>query len=161
MKSCIKKWKNKEAMANACTRTVPVEGAIAAFHSEVKLGPCTSVLKIVLHDIIINSVYIASLYTIFRIAHHQCKMCWNKALTFGVGLIKLSFRAIVFTQYMHSKMFSIQMLLYTFQSNCAEGLHFSAFHYVCTCIHSTHTRNIINPRHACASRARVIIIIMQ
>ena len=33
--------------------TVPVEGAIAAFHSEVKLGPCTSVLRIVLHYIII------------------------------------------------------------------------------------------------------------
>ena len=45
---------NKEAMANARTRTVPREGAIAAFHSEVKLGPCTSVLKIVLHYIIIN-----------------------------------------------------------------------------------------------------------
>ena len=60
-------------------------------------------------------------------------MCWNKALTFGVGSIKLSFRAIVFTQYMHAKMFSIQMLLnvYTFQSNCAEGLHFSAFHSLC------------------------------
>ena len=55
-------------MANACTRTEPVEGAIAAFHSEVKLGPCTSVLTIVFHDIIINTVYIASLYTIFRIA---------------------------------------------------------------------------------------------
>ena len=64
-----KKRKNKEAMANARTRTVPVEGAFAAFHSEVKLGPCTSVLRIVLHDIIRNSVYIASLYTIFRIAH--------------------------------------------------------------------------------------------
>ena len=24
-----------------------------------------------------------------------------------------------------------QMLLYTFQSNCAEGLHFSAFHLLC------------------------------
>ena len=63
-----KTWKNKEAMANARTRTVPVEGATAAFHSEVKLGPCTSVLRIV-HDIIINMVYITSLYTIFRIAH--------------------------------------------------------------------------------------------
>ena len=63
------KWKNKEAMANARTRTVPVEGAIAVFHSEVKLGPCTSVLRIVLHYIIINTVYIVSLYTIFRIAH--------------------------------------------------------------------------------------------
>ena len=56
-------------MVNARTRTVPVEGAIAAFHSEVKLGPCTSVLGIVLHYIIINTVYITSLYTIFRIAH--------------------------------------------------------------------------------------------
>ena len=50
-----KKRKNKEAMANARTRTVPVEGAIAAFHSKVKLGPCTSVLRIVLHDIIIHT----------------------------------------------------------------------------------------------------------
>ena len=56
-------------MANARTRTVPVEGVIAAFHSEVKLGPCTSVLRIVLHYIIINTVYIALLCTIFRIAH--------------------------------------------------------------------------------------------
>ena len=65
-----KKRKNKEAMANARIRTVPVEGAIAVvFHSEVKLGPCTSVLGIVLHAIIINTVYIVSLYTIFRIAH--------------------------------------------------------------------------------------------
>ena len=49
-----KKRKNKEAMANARTRTVSVEGAIAAFHSEVKLRPCTSVLRIVLHYIIIK-----------------------------------------------------------------------------------------------------------
>ena len=54
-------------------------------------------------------------------------MCWNKALTFGVGSIKVSFRANVFTQYiMHTKMFSIQMLLYTFQSNIADGVQFSA-----------------------------------
>ena len=33
-------------------------------------------------------------------------------------------------QYMHAKIFSIQML-YTFQSNCAKGLHFSAFHFKC------------------------------
>ena len=43
---------------------------------------------------------------------YQCKMRWNKALNFGVGSIKLHFRAIVFMQYMHAKMFSIQMLLY-------------------------------------------------
>ena len=47
-------------MANARTSTVPIEGAIATFRSEVKLEPCTSVLWIVLHDIIINTVYIAS-----------------------------------------------------------------------------------------------------
>ena len=34
-----KRRKNKEAMANARTRTVLIESAIAAFHSEVKLGP--------------------------------------------------------------------------------------------------------------------------
>ena len=51
--------------------------------------------------------------------NYQCKMCWNKALTFGVGSIQLKFHAIVPTQYMHAKMFSI-LLLYTFQSNCAE-----------------------------------------
>ena len=52
---------------------------------------------------------------------------WNKALTFGVSSIKLSFCAIVFTQYMYTKIFSIRMLLYTFQLNCAEGFHFSVF----------------------------------
>ena len=45
--------------------------------------------------------------------NYQCKICWNKALTFGVGLIMLSFRTIVFkfTQYI-ANMFSIQMLLH-------------------------------------------------
>ena len=49
---------------------------------------------------------------------------WNKALTFGVGSIQLSFRTIVFTQYMQR----------CFQSKCycisAEGLHFSACHSI-------------------------------
>ena len=58
----------------------------------------------------------------------QCKMCWNEALTFGVGSIKLSFRAIVFTQYIHAMMFTFNCYYnYTFQLNDAEGLHFSAF----------------------------------
>ena len=48
-----KKGRNNEAIAHAHTKNVPVEGGIAAFHSEVKLGPCTSVLRIVLHYIII------------------------------------------------------------------------------------------------------------
>ena len=54
--------------------------------------------------------------------NYQCKMCWNKALTFGVGSIQLSFRTIVFTQYMQR---CFQSKCY---SNCAEGLHFSALH---------------------------------
>ena len=95
------KRKSKEAMANARTRSVPVEGVIAAFHSEVKLGPCTSVLGIVLHDIMINSLYIASLYTIFRIAHQgtfinprrmrregycSCRVCLSVCLLFDNSL---------------------------------------------------------------------------
>ena len=57
--------------------------------------------------------------------NYQYKICWNKVLTFGVGSIKLSFRTIVFTQYMQD-VFNPNVT--TFQSNCAEGLHFSAFH---------------------------------
>ena len=57
--------------------------------------------------------------------NYQCKICWNKALTFGVGSIQLSFRTMHCVHPKHAKVFSIQML----QSNCAEGLHFSAFHY--------------------------------
>ena len=59
--------------------------------------------------------------------NYQCKICWNKALTFGVGSIQLSFHIYHCVHPIHANMFSIQMLLYTFQSNCAEGLHFSAF----------------------------------
>ena len=106
-------------------------------------------LRIVLQDIIINMVCIASLYTIFRIAHqgtyilhvfintdwmfyymHNSNNTKCAALTFGVGSIKLRFHTIVFTQYMHAKMFSTQMLLYTFQSNCAKDLRFSPFHSI-------------------------------
>ena len=38
-----------------------------------------------------------------------------------------SFCTIVFTQYMQIDVFNPNIT--TFQSNCAEGLHFSAFHY--------------------------------
>ena len=58
--------------------------------------------------------------------NYQCKMCWNKALTFGVGSIKLSCCTIVFTQYMQ-RCFNPNIT--TFQSNCAEGLHFSTFNF--------------------------------
>ena len=54
--------------------------------------------------------------------NYQCKMCWKKSLTFGVGSIQLSFRTIVFTQYMQR----------CFQSKCyyiSVKLHRgSAFH---------------------------------
>ena len=58
----------------------------------------------------------------------QCKLCWNKALTFGVGSIQLSFRIYHCVHSIHANMFSIQMLL----SNCAEGLHFNAFIVIVT-----------------------------
>ena len=66
-------------------------------------------------------------YYMHNNTNYQCKICWNKALTFGVGSIQLSFRIYHCVHPIHANMFSIQMLLYTFQSNCAEGLHFSAF----------------------------------
>ena len=40
----------------------------------------------------------------------------DKPLTFDVGLIQLSFIP------------SVDLIHATFQSNCAKGLHFSAFH---------------------------------
>ena len=41
----------------------------------------------------------------------------DKPLTFDGGLIQLSFIQ------------SVHLIHATFQSNCAEGVHFSAFHY--------------------------------
>ena len=49
-------------------------------------------------------------------------------MTFGVGSIQLSFRTIMFTQYIFNPNVN------AFQSNCAEGLHFSAFHSVCVSV---------------------------
>ena len=51
----------------------------------------------------------------------QCKICWNKALTFGVGSCSPNTCKYVFNPNVN-------------QSNCAEGLHFSAFHYYFTAI---------------------------
>ena len=42
------------------------------------------------------------------------KMCWNRTLTFGVGLLQLNFRTIVSIQYMQKY----------FQSKCYY-IHFS------------------------------------
>ena len=44
--------------------------------------------------------------------NYQCKICWNKALTFGVGSIQLSFRIYHCVHPIHVNMFSIQMLLH-------------------------------------------------
>ena len=46
--------------------------------------------------------------------NYQCKICWNKALTFGVGWIQLSFRIYIYhcVHPIHANMFSIQMLLH-------------------------------------------------
>ena len=46
------------------------------------------------------------------LANYQCKICWNKALTFGVGSIQLSFRIYHCVHPIHANMFSIQMLLH-------------------------------------------------
>ena len=58
--------------------------------------------------------------------NYQCKMCWNKALTFGVGSIKLSFVPLCSPNTCRD-VFNSNVI--TFQSNCAECLHFSAFHF--------------------------------
>ena len=54
--------------------------------------------------------------------NNQCKMCLNKALTFGVGSIKLCFRTIVFTC---KDVYNPNVI--TFQSNCAVSLHLVLF----------------------------------
>ena len=58
---------------------------------------------------------------------YQCKICWNKALTFGVGSIQLSFRIYIPLCSPNTCKYVFNPNVTTFQSNCAEGLHFSAF----------------------------------
>ena len=52
--------------------------------------------------------------------NYQCKICWNKALTFGVGSIQPLCSP-------NTCKYVFNPNITTFQSNCAEGLHFSAF----------------------------------
>ena len=62
--------------------------------------------------------------------NYQCKICWNKALTFGVGSIQLGVGSIQLSFRIHHCVHPIHAFnpnVTTFQSNCAEGLHFSAF----------------------------------
>ena len=56
--------------------------------------------------------------------------------TFGVDLIKLSFRAIVFTQYMQ-RCFQSKYYYIHFSQIAQEDLHFSAFLY-----YQLHTENM-------------------
>ena len=43
--------------------------------------------------------------------NYQCKMCWNKALTFGVGFI-ITWFSCHCVHPIHAKVFSIQLLLH-------------------------------------------------
>ena len=74
------------------------------------------------------SAYILILIDVYYMHNNTNYHGWNKALTFGVDSIQLSFRTIVFTQYIFNPNVN------AFQSNCAEGLHFSAFHSVCVSV---------------------------
>ena len=53
-------------------------------------------------------------YYMHNNTNYQCKICWNKALTFGVGSIQLSFRIYIYhcVHPIHANMFSIQILLH-------------------------------------------------
>ena len=68
-------------------------------------------------------------YYMHNNTNYQCKICWNKALTFGVGSIQLSFRIYIplCSPNACKYVFNPNVTCTTFQSNCAEGLHFSAF----------------------------------
>ena len=59
--------------------------------------------------------------------NYKCKICWNKALTFGVDSIQLSFRIYIPLCSPNTCKYVFNPNVITFQSNCAEGLHFSAF----------------------------------
>ena len=59
--------------------------------------------------------------------NYQCKMCCNKTLTFGVGSIKTQFSYHLCSPNTCKDVFNPNVI--TFKSNCAEDLHFSAFHY--------------------------------
>ena len=59
--------------------------------------------------------------------NYQGKICWNKALTFGVGSIQLSFCIYIPLCSPNTCKYVFNPNVTTFQSNCAEGLHFSAF----------------------------------
>ena len=59
---------------------------------------------------------------------------WNKALTFGVGSIQLSFRTIVFTQYMQR---CFQSKCYCISVKLCRGFALQCFSFglcVCLCV---------------------------
>ena len=57
-------------------------------------------------------MYLLILIDVLLHTNYQCKICWNKALTFGVGSIQLSFRIYHCVHPIHANMFSIQILLH-------------------------------------------------
>ena len=70
----------------------------------------------------------------------------DKPLTFDVGLIQLSFIPVCSPN--------------TFQSNCAEGLHFSAFHLSSKCITTVQNTNYI-PHQAMSKIALSSVFFLQ
>ena len=56
--------------------------------------------------------------------NYQCKICWIKAMTFGVGSIQLSFRTIVFTQNMQR---CFQSKCYYFSVKLCRGFALQCF----------------------------------
>ena len=69
--------------------------------------------------------------------NYQCKMCWNKALTFGVGSIQLIFRTIVFTQYMQR---CFQSKCYYISVKLRRGFALSAFIFWVICCFGCETK---------------------
>ena len=59
--------------------------------------------------------------------NYQCKMCWNKALTFGDGSIQLSFRTIVFTQYIQ---ICFQFKCYYISVKLCRGFALQCFSFI-------------------------------
>ena len=79
--------------------------------------------------------------------NYQCKMCWNKALTFGVGSIKLIFRTNTCKDVFNPNVIS-------FQSNCAEGLHFILVLFIIIMYYMTNERSLALPKWICKGTRR-------
>ena len=58
--------------------------------------------------------------------NNQCKMCWKKALTCGVGSVQLIFHIFVFKYPIQAKVF--QSKCYYVSVKLCESLHFSIYY---------------------------------